>query len=73
MHSPARKHFQRVSAAQAAGAADPNRPQTGEQYELHAAALWRPVAPSRHQVHRSQDRQEARAAARVRRLRRRRA
>lgn len=40
MHSPARKHFARVSAAQAAGTADPNRPQNGEQYELHAAALW---------------------------------
>lgn len=40
MHSPARKHFARVSAAQAAGAADPGRPQTGEQYELHAAALY---------------------------------
>ncbi len=40
MHSPARKHFARVSAAQAAGAADPARPQNGEQYELHAAALW---------------------------------
>ncbi|SFU01407.1 phage terminase small subunit [Halomonas saccharevitans] len=40
MQSPARKHYQRVSAAQAAGTADPGRPQTGEQYELHAAALW---------------------------------
>ncbi|QFT84503.1 Phage small terminase subunit [Halomonas sp. THAF12] len=40
MHSPARKHYQRVTAAKAAGAADPGRPQTGEQYELHAAALW---------------------------------
>lgn len=40
MQSPARKHYQRVSAAQAAGTADPDRPQTGEQYELHAAALW---------------------------------
>lgn len=40
MQSPARKHFARVSAAQAAGNADPNRLQNGEQYELHAAALW---------------------------------
>lgn len=40
MQSPARKHYQRVSAAQAAGTADPGRPQTGEQFELHAAALW---------------------------------
>ncbi|MDL4863896.1 phage terminase small subunit [Halomonas elongata] len=40
MQSPARKHFARVSAAQSAGTADPGRPQTGEQYELHAAALW---------------------------------
>ncbi len=40
MTSPARKHFQRVSAAQAAGTAQPNRPQNGDQYELHAAALW---------------------------------
>ncbi|MBZ9576717.1 phage terminase small subunit [Modicisalibacter sp. MOD 31.J] len=40
MHSPARRHFQRVSAAQAAGTADPSQPQNGEQYELHAAALW---------------------------------
>jgi tetratricopeptide (TPR) repeat protein len=40
MQSPARKHFQRVAAAQAAGNADPRAAQTGEQYELHAAALW---------------------------------
>ncbi|MCC5882467.1 MAG: terminase [Halomonas sp.] len=40
MTSPARKHFQRVSAAKAAGTAEPARPQTGDQYELHAAALW---------------------------------
>ncbi|WP_046080001.1 phage terminase small subunit [Halomonas sp. HG01] len=40
MTSPARKHYQRVTAAKAAGAADPGRPQTGEQYEIHAAALW---------------------------------
>lgn len=38
--SPARKHYAQVSAAIAAGTADPNRPQTGDQYELHAAALW---------------------------------
>ncbi|SDK68317.1 phage terminase small subunit [Billgrantia gudaonensis] len=40
MSTLARRHFQRVSAAQAAGAADPGQPQNGEQYELHAAALW---------------------------------
>lgn len=40
MTSPARKHYQRVTAAQAAGAADPRAAQGGEQYELHAAALW---------------------------------
>jgi hypothetical protein len=40
MTSPARRHYQRVSAAQAAGAAEPNRPQNGDQYELMAAALW---------------------------------
>ncbi|PSJ22122.1 terminase [Halomonas sp. ND22Bw] len=40
MHSPARKHYQRVTAAKAAGTATPGRPQTGEQYELHAAALY---------------------------------
>ncbi|MFM9269968.1 phage terminase small subunit [Halomonas elongata] len=40
MHSPARKHFARVSAALAAGTVDPNQPQNGEQYELHAAALY---------------------------------
>ncbi|MDI5893088.1 phage terminase small subunit [Halomonas rhizosphaerae] len=38
--SPARKHYQRATAAQAAGAADPRAAQSGEQYELHAAALW---------------------------------
>ncbi|MGM0985440.1 MAG: phage terminase small subunit [Pseudomonadota bacterium] len=38
--SPARRHYQRVAAAQAAGAADPRSAQRGEQYELHAAALW---------------------------------
>jgi tetratricopeptide (TPR) repeat protein len=40
MTSPARKHYQRASAAKAAGAAEPNRPQNGDQYELMAAALW---------------------------------
>lgn len=40
MQSPARKHFARVTAAKAAGDAGPGRPQTGEQYEIHAAALW---------------------------------
>ncbi|MBB3185760.1 tetratricopeptide (TPR) repeat protein [Halomonas fontilapidosi] len=40
MTSPARKHYQRATAAQAAGAADPRAAQSGEQYELHAAALW---------------------------------
>lgn len=38
--SPARKHYQQATAAQAAGAADPRAAQGGEQYELHAAALW---------------------------------
>jgi succinate dehydrogenase/fumarate reductase flavoprotein subunit len=40
MTSPARKHYQKATAAQAAGAAQPGQPQTGEQYELFAAALW---------------------------------
>lgn len=40
MTNLARRHFQRVTAAKAAGGANPGRPQTGEQYELHAAALW---------------------------------
>lgn len=40
MLSPARKHFQRVTAAKAAGTARPNEPQTGEQFEIFAAALW---------------------------------
>lgn len=40
MKSPARQHFERVSAAQAAGATPTGQPQGGEQYELHAAALW---------------------------------
>lgn len=38
--SPARRHYQQATAAQAAGAADPRAAQGGEQYELHAAALW---------------------------------
>ncbi|WP_372373253.1 phage terminase small subunit [Vreelandella venusta] len=40
MTSPARKHYQQVTAAKAAGAATPGQQQAGEQYELHAAALW---------------------------------
>lgn len=40
MTSPARRHFQRVTAAKAAGDATGGQPQTGEQYELMAAALW---------------------------------
>ncbi|MBB3141199.1 phage terminase small subunit [Halomonas organivorans] len=40
MQSPARNHYARVSAAQAAGAADPESQQNGEQYEIHAAALY---------------------------------
>src|SRR5690554_3434842 len=40
MTSPARRHYQRATAAKAAGLAEPGRPQTGEQYELFAAALW---------------------------------
>ncbi|WP_413615761.1 phage terminase small subunit [Halomonas cupida] len=38
--SPARRHFQRITAAQAAGDAQPGKPQTGQQYELFATALW---------------------------------
>lgn len=40
MKSPARKHFEQVSAAKAAGAATPGQQQQGEQYELHARALY---------------------------------
>lgn len=40
MISPARKHFQRATAARAASGIATGRPQTGEQYELHAGALW---------------------------------
>lgn len=40
MTSPARKHYQRVAAAKAAGDTPRGRYQTGEQFELHAAALW---------------------------------
>lgn len=40
MKSPARKHYEQVTAAKAAGAATPGQQQQGEQYELHAAALW---------------------------------
>lgn len=38
--SPARRHFQKVTAAQAAGATPAGQVQTGDQYELHAAALY---------------------------------
>ncbi|RUR27689.1 phage terminase small subunit [Vreelandella nanhaiensis] len=40
MKSPARKHFEQVTAAKAAGAATPGEQQQGEQYELHAHALY---------------------------------
>jgi tetratricopeptide (TPR) repeat protein len=40
MKSPARKHFEQVSAAKAAGTATPGEQQQGEQYELHAHALY---------------------------------
>lgn len=40
MKSPARKHFEQVSAAKAAGTATPGEQQQGEQYELHARALY---------------------------------
>ena len=40
MKSPARKHYEQVTAAKAAGAATPGQQQAGEQYELHAAALY---------------------------------
>ncbi|WP_083002009.1 phage terminase small subunit [Halomonas sp. GT] len=40
MKSPARQHFEQVTAAKAAGAATPGQQQGGEQYELHAAALY---------------------------------
>ncbi|WP_404473022.1 terminase [Vreelandella venusta] len=40
MKSPARKHFERVCAAKAAGTATPGEQQQGEQYELHAHALY---------------------------------
>ncbi|WP_193092412.1 phage terminase small subunit [Halomonas colorata] len=40
MKSPARKHFEQVTAAKAAGAATPGEQQQGEQYELHARALY---------------------------------
>lgn len=40
MNSPARKHYQRITAARAAGDAIPGQPQSGEQFELMAAALW---------------------------------
>ncbi|MFI2817924.1 phage terminase small subunit [Vreelandella piezotolerans] len=40
MKSPARKHYEQVTAAKAAGAASPGEQQRGEQYELHAHALY---------------------------------
>lgn len=40
MKSPARKHYEQVTAAKAAGAATPGEQQRGEQYELHARALY---------------------------------
>lgn len=40
MKSPARKHYEQVTAAKAAGAATPGEQQRGEQYELHAHALY---------------------------------
>lgn len=40
MKSPARKHYEQVTAAKAAGAATPGQQQQGEQYELHAHALY---------------------------------
>jgi len=40
MTSPARRHFQRATAAQAAGGAEAGKPQSGEQYELMMAALY---------------------------------
>lgn len=40
MTSPARRHYQRHAAARQAGAVDAGKPQNGDQYELHAAALW---------------------------------
>lgn len=40
MISPARKHYQQVTAAKAAGTATPGEQQQGEQYELHARALY---------------------------------
>jgi len=40
MLSPARRHFQRVTAAQAAGDVEPGKPQNGDQYELMLAALY---------------------------------
>ncbi|MGQ7261210.1 phage terminase small subunit [Vreelandella sp. V005] len=40
MKSPARKHFEQVSAAKAAGTATPGEQQQGEQYELYNRALY---------------------------------
>lgn len=40
MKSPARKHYEQVTAAKAAGTATPGEQQQGEQYELHAHALY---------------------------------
>ncbi|NQY77898.1 MAG: terminase [Halomonas sp.] len=40
MKSPARKHYEQVTAAKAAGTATPGEQQQGEQYELHAHAMY---------------------------------
>lgn len=40
MHSPARKHYNRATAAKAAGNQPAGREQTGDSYELHKRALW---------------------------------
>ncbi|OLO05118.1 phage terminase small subunit [Salinicola socius] len=40
MTSPARRHFQRVTAAQSAGGAEAGQQQSGDQYELMMAALY---------------------------------
>ncbi|KAA0016686.1 terminase [Salinicola corii] len=40
MTTPARQHFQRVTAAKAAGGAVPGQPQNGPQYELMMATLY---------------------------------
>ena len=40
MTSPARRHFQRATAAKQAARATATKPQNGDQYELMSAALW---------------------------------